>query len=229
MDKEIFEKAFELCLKKQSNQEIFGILRRGDDVEKQIGILQLEHVQNDDEAELLLFHLTNQDGPIREACAIKLHEFFTEGAGAIFDKTKYYSKFCDAVCDVNPNICRLIVDFLPKLQNQSALFELLAEKVENIYSRIDSPDIEQKNFLTVRLFNLYWTLEAVGAIMSDDFDLARLKLLLARATSYNDYTINEKTAKIITYSQKTREIFSETFFELEKDVNFYVRRWIDGV
>ena len=228
LDKDIFEKAYALCSKEYESQEIFNILKLADDVEKQIAILKIKNICNTDEATLLVNHLTGQDGPIRESVAIKLKELLLEKTCDILDDVQFYITYVDAVCDVNPNICRFVIEFFPKLKSQDVLIELLLSKIETVFERIDNPDKEQKNFLTVRLFNLYWCLEALGTLFSVGnrlvIDYSRLEKLLQRAVSFGDYTIDEKIARILMF-EKNNDVFIGLLDELKNSQNFYVRRY----
>ena len=231
LDKEIFEKACTLCEKEFSYEEIFEVLRKEDAVEKQIAILKLENLHSTQDAKLLISHLTGQDGPIREAVAIKINEFLSQNKCEYIDDLSFYSVFVDAVCDVNPNISRSIIDCLPALKKQAELFELLIKKIERIFERIENPDIEQKNFLTVRLFNLYWCLEAVGCLLpvQENFkEKNELLVLLKKSIVFNNYTIDEKVARIITSGVFTKKDVSDVLDKIKNSQNFYVRRYIEG-
>lgn len=230
LDKEIFEKACSLCEKDFSHEEILQTLANGNDVEKQITILKIKQLKSNEEAELLISHLTGHDGPIREVCAIKLNELITKKECPLIDNKQFYPTFADAICDVNPNISRTIIDFLPILNMQHYMLELLINKIETIFQRIENPDLEQKNFLTVRLFNLYWCLEAIGTLIHnlENFD-SKIKLLnfLEKAVKFNNYTIDEKVARILvssTYKNSNNNIIEE----LKSSQNFYVRRYFAG-
>ncbi len=231
LDKEIFEKAFNLCLKQHTSQEIEQILDGHDDVEKQIAILQIENIANLEYARKLIFHLTNQDGPIREATAIKLRELLLDKSNKIIDNLEFYQHFANAVCDVNPNICRLIIEILPVLKHREKMAEILINKIDKIFERIDNPNKEQKNFLTVRLFNLYWSFEALGELLplcnplqiSSELS-TKLSTQLKRAIEFKDYTIDEKAAKIVTCSF-TLAGEKEIKDELKQSQNFYVKRY----
>ena len=78
MDKDIFEHAFALVNQKLDDVQIFSALKENDDTEKQIAILQIKDLKNNEQTEQLVNHLTGQDGPIREATAIKLRELVLE-------------------------------------------------------------------------------------------------------------------------------------------------------
>lgn len=231
LDKEIFEKAFNLCHKHHTDQEIVQILDGHDDVEKQIAILQIENVANLEYAKKLISHLTNQDGPIREVTAIKLRELLIEKNNEIIDKLEFYPHFANAVCDVNPNICRFVIEFLPVLKQREKMVKILINKIDNIFRRIANPDKEQKNFLTVRLFNLYWSFEALGELLPLCNSLqisgelsTKLNTQLKRAIEFKDYTIDEKVAKILTCSFPFA-FGKEIKDELKQSQNFYVKRY----
>ncbi len=230
LDKDIFEKACFLCEKDFSYDEIMSVLMSGSDVEKQIAILKIEQLDSLADVNLLVSHLTGQDGPIREVTSIKLNELITKKACCLIDNEQFYSIFVDAVCDVNPNVSRTVIEFLPFLDNQSYIIELLIDKIENIFERIASPDLEQKNFLTVRLFNLYWCFEAVGSLVCslEDFeDKVKLLNFLKKAIEFNNYTIDEKIAKILTSVPFKNEKI-DILYELKNSQNFYVKRYFVG-
>lgn len=226
LDKKIFEKAFSLCISRLNTDEIETILKQGDDVEKQIAILQLSEVEDKSMADQLILHLTGQDGPIREVTAIKIREAVIDKNNDIFDDVEYYPVFADALCDVNPNICRFVVEFLPRLSYKVQLQNIIIEKIKNIFYKINNPDKTQKNFITVRLFNLYWCLEALSSIMPITGEDAEQKIadILQEAIKLKDYTIDEKVAKIVA-GFKGKVEFKKLEQALGKSDNFYVKRY----
>lgn len=231
LDKEIFEKACELCNKEYSYEETLNILKEGSDVEKQIAILKLQKIETLHDANLLVSHLTGQDGPIREVCAIKLNELISKKTFVILDNEQFYQTYTNAVCDVNPNICRCIIEILPKLNLNNYLIDLLIKKLENIFKRIETPDSDQKNFLTVRLFNLYWVLEAISETLINQTNFEqneKLVTLLKKATEFNNYTIDEKVAKIIVSHNFENQNIDDLIKKLKDTQNFYVRRYFKG-
>ncbi len=226
LDKEIFEKAFVLCNKTLEMEDVVNILEGSDDVEKQIALLQISDIENKMQAELVVRHLTGQDGPVREAAALKIRELLLEKKSLLMDFENFYTVYVDAVCDVNPNISRFVIEFLPLLKNRKLLYETLLSKIGQIYQRIDNPDKAQKNFLTVRLFNLYWLLEAIGTLMKYDregLDFEHLLVFLDRALNFNDYTIDEKVARIITLVEFSGAEGLKK--KLLSTGNFYVKRY----
>ena len=228
LDRKIFEKAYSLCSKDFEHNEIFNILKNSDDTEKQIAILKLKTVATTEEASMLVFHLTEHDGPVREAVALKLKELLLEKNCKTLDDTRFYPDYVAGVCDVNPNICRCIIDFLPMLNAQDTLLETILSKTEHIYQRIETPDKDQKNFLRVRIFNIYWCLEAIGTILKlseiDSQTETRLYKILEKAITFEDYTIDEKVAQILAQN-KHNEQLNSIKQKLKNADNFYVKRY----
>ena len=74
------EKAADFCQKEYTEEEIFDVLKKSSaenqdtDTEKQICILKIDTVSSQNEADILIFHLTNHCALVREACALKVNE-----------------------------------------------------------------------------------------------------------------------------------------------------------
>ena len=117
LDKEIFEQACSLCEAEFSEEQILEVLKSGTDVEKQIAILKIDNIASEELVQMLVAHLTGQDGPIREVSAIKLNELLKYKNCTFFDDEKFYSVYVNAVCDVNPIVSRTVIDFLTVLKN----------------------------------------------------------------------------------------------------------------
>lgn len=73
------------------------------------------------------------------------------------------------------------------------------------------------------IFKLYWYLETIYEF-SELIDEETLKELLIKTKDINEYTIREKTAKILTknFNNDTLLKIKE---ELKQDKNYYVRRF----
>ena len=114
--KELTKRACELCEKNFSYDELFEILKNGTDDEKQICILKIPSIKTQPDADLLLFHLTNQHGTVREAAAEKINELMKNGCANFFQTDFAREKLLCAINDVNPNICRFIIEILPLMK-----------------------------------------------------------------------------------------------------------------
>ena len=222
------EKAAELCEKQYTREGIFALLEidsntdPSKDIEKQICILKLEDIKNLYEATLIINHLTEHHGLIREACAQKINEFM---------KNNEYSKFfqshgaCDvllkAVNDINPNICRLVAEILPQIDDKPYFLSKLYERFDVIFQELEK--LKRSNWYTKKLFNLYWGLEALNAICPQCDD--RLKNVIEQCLKIKEYTIREKTAMLLSNLDSSVEFVQNARKDLSKDTNYYVLRY----
>lgn len=222
------EKAVLLCEKTYSRSEIFELLKIDSDmhpdtdIEKQICILKLADIKNQTEADLLLHHLTQHHGLIREACAQKINEFFKETAFSIYFQTKEISDILiKAVNDINPNICRLIVDILPCIEDKEYFISRLYERFDVIFAELEK--LKRSNWYTKKLFNLYWGLEALNALkpVCDN----RLENVVEQCLKIREYTIREKTAMLLCGLDNNVSFVKNARDVLSKDQNYYVKRY----
>lgn len=214
-------KAFSLCEKDFSHDELVSFIKHGSDDEKQISILMLKSIESQKEADLLIFLLTNQHGTVREATAEKINELMHfQTYRCYFQTSEAHEKFLAAVNDVNPNICRYIIDILPFLDNRQTF-------LENLYAKT-LLGIEEARVLNVRcrshmytkkIFNLYWCLEAISVLAEEPEK--KLEEIIEKTYCSEEYTIREKTAKILIHLNCAE--YSNILKKLSMDENFYVR------
>lgn len=224
-----FNEALALCEREFTHEELMQMLQNGNIPQKQIAALKLSDIKSAKEADILLSNLTGQDGKIREAVSIKLDEFMNNPQTAVFFKNlKNYDIFLDAVVDINANICRNVISAISSLKNNTdfttyfctkltgMIFNLL-DKIENFNER------DGKYTVNKQLFKLYWCLECVY-VFYENFDLNTLKSILRRTKSVQEYTIREKTAKILTHNIEDPEL-KQIKAELKQDPNYYVQKY----
>lgn len=73
------------------------------------------------------------------------------------------------------------------------------------------------------IFKLYWYLETIYEF-SEFIPAETLVEILSKTKSINEYTIREKTAKILTKDFQNDELL-KIKKELKQDKNYYVRRF----
>ena len=221
------EKAVALCEKGYSHKEILDVLKTENDFEKQICLLKLDKITNQEEANLLVFQLTEHHGLIREATAIKINEFAKNPNSVVFFKTEQIlDSLLKAVNDINPNICRLICDILPYVMENN-----IVEKqyfLNNLYKRFyeifeELEKLKRSNWYTKKLFNLYWSLEALGELKPNITET--LENILQKTALFRDYTIREKTAMVLSLLEETSMTLEKIKTKLKNDDNFYVKRF----
>lgn len=222
------EKAVKLCEKEYSRDEIFDLLKTSSesdsqiDVEKQICILKLEDIRTQQEADVLVYHLTEHHGLIREACAHKINEFMQNPSlQNFFQTTEISDALLKAVNDINPNICRLIIDVLPYLKDKKYFLNNLYNRFDVIFDELEK--LKRSNWYTKKLFNLYWGLEALCAL-SPDCD-SKLQNVLQQCLKIREYTIREKTAMLLDSLKSDKDFINQAKQLLAQDTNYYVKRY----
>ena len=139
----------------------------------------------------------------------------------VFFQTSFAKeKFLRAVNDVNPNICRMIIEILPYLQEKSEFLDALYDITLEVIEEAEKLNVRNRSHLyTKKIFNLYWCLEAVSQIVENTDK--KLKQIVEKTYNSEEYTVREKTAKVIK-KLNTPE-FDRYLKSLENDENFYVR------
>lgn len=227
----IIDEAGEFCEREFSHEELIETLEGEDDSKKQICLLKLKKLKNEQEAKLLVFHLTDHHGIVRESCAQKLHEFILNGKYIDLFSTKYVTdSFLRSVNDINPNICRTMIETLPFVLKDKSLkkhfLTKLYERFEAVFEELER--LKRSNWYTKKLFNLYWCLETLAVVdapLDDSFCS-----VLRRTCAFREYTIREKSALVLAKITPEKSESTEVTAELrrlkatmEADPNFYVR------
>lgn len=218
--------AYNMSLKDYTKSDITDILSKNDDEIKPIALINLKSIENKYEADLVLGHLTGQDGRIREAVSYVLKEFCPD---------KYYSDenskkiITEGLLDINPNVVRNVISFIEKSETlKRELSPMVISKTRDvlsslsIYIKESSPFVSNqtkssknhaKNKLT---FNLYWLLETISILEYDE----DIEDILTKTGRFLDYTIREKTALILS---KMENPPVQLLRELKNDENIYVK------
>jgi hypothetical protein len=221
------EKVMEIYRREFSHSELIGVLENGSAAQKQAAILQLDSVCSVGEAWLLVSNLTGQDAKIREAVAFKIKEFMPQ-CMQYFTAHDIYDIFLDAVIDINGNVCRSVICAICNLKDNNDFMVYFCPKLASmtlalteIISKFDFQEGKYK--VNKEIFKLYWCLEVVYELF-DGMPSGILEDILLKTKSINEYTIREKTAKILTRTNISSNLL-EVKQELKNDPNYYVRRF----
>ena len=229
---ENFNEALNLIEKPLSHSELIELLEAGNIPQKQLAALRLETVHSIEEADILLDNLTGQDGKIREAVSLKILDLVSNHELIpyfIHDNTQQRAaQFLAAITDINGNICRNVISALEYLKNNkdfnSTFSSLLTAKILQLLDNIDNFDYKDKKYKTNKvIFQLYWCLEALN-IFYENVNFQTLKSILLKTKNIEEYTIREKTAKILSAGFNDQDLLKAKE-ELKKDPNYYVRRF----
>lgn len=226
---ENFNQAYKLITTEQSHSELIEMLEQGNIVQKQLAALKLETINSPKEAQILINNLTGQDGKVREAVSLKITEFMHNKEFAnYFDVEKNYKTFLDATIDINGNICRNIISAISTLITNKKFCKIFGEELQKRTKALalivkDFDFQEGKYKVNKEVFKLYWHLETIY-IFAFQLDFQELKNILTLTSQINEYTIREKTAKILTLNFDDNEL-NIIKKNLKNDTNYYVRRF----
>lgn len=226
---ENFKQALKFYETDYTHQQLIEMLKNGNIAQKQIAALKLDTISSKDDAKTLTSNLTGQDGKIREAVSLRLKEFMGNSKLTdYFKNPECYKQFLDAITDINGNICRNIIAAVSNLKNDEKFCSIfcpelinLTNKLVDIVSEFDFSDGKYK--VNKEAFKLYWCLETIY-VLFDCMNIEDIKPILSKTKNIGEYTIREKTAKILTNKFDDKEL-SIIKNELKNDSNYYVRRF----
>lgn len=231
LDNEI-QNAFVLASKTIEYDDIIQKLKSNDDKNKAIYILNLNDLKTQNDTNLFLNHLTGYPNDIREACAFKLNEFLN---GNIINNTykllveneNAINILANAINDINPSICRLVIKTVKKFNNQTVFQNIITKKSLDIINDETISVIKKGYKINKHIFALYWNLEALANLKLTYNDMLK-KLVINCANMDEFYTIREKIAKILVLNPDFKDIEIEDIkLKLKSDPNFYVSRFFN--
>lgn len=222
--KQDFNTALNIYENSYSHENLIELLENGSIAEKQAATIKLDNILSQKEADIFISNLTGCDGKIREAVSFRLKEFLPQNTNFY---THFTDTFLDAIIDINGNICRNIIEAIQPLKKSDIFLTefcpKLIQKTAEIIPPIKAFDIQEGKYkINKEVFKLYWYLETISEF-ADFVPETELYKILIETKDINDYTIREKTAKILSKT-KNSTIFINIKTELKHDQNYYVRR-----
>lgn len=214
-----FDECFKFFERELTHAELYECLKSGSIAEKQLACVRIEACSNSEEAEILMQNLTGIDGKVREAVSFKLKTFIPEHK-EIFLRKDFYDIFLDSIIDINGNICRNVITALQNLANIEEFYNYAVPKIINlshaVVDKIESFDCKDRKYVTNKeIFKLYWYLETLSIFPIPNADV--LFALLKRCEKIEEYTIREKTARLLLKLPTEYKLDGLNF-----DNNFYV-------
>ena len=177
-----------------------------------------------DDADILVQHLTGQDGRIREVSAFKINELIKTHAD-YFQKQEIILTFLKGITDVNPTVCRFIIDALLFINDKKIVIDYLLEQTRQLFVSINKAEKGvKKHILNKQIFKLYWSLEALVVYLYKEnkfIAISDIEDILDEGVNFEEYTIREKIHKLL-YCFKSADC-EKYIKKLENDENFYVR------
>lgn len=146
----------------------------------------------------------------------------------LFNPCANVGKFLDAIVDINGNICRNIICAVKNFKNDKEFCNLfineLVKRTFDLANQVKDFKFEEGKYkINKEVFKLYWYLETIYEFFNliKDEDLIKI---IAITKNIEEYTIREKSAKILTNNLKNDKL-KEFKKELQGDKNYYVRRY----
>lgn len=218
-----FNTAMKLSSENYDHKQLIEYLNSGDLVERQFAALELKEIYFKEDVKILVSNLVGQDGKVREAVAYKINELAQmDEYKCFFDSEILFENFFKGLLDINGNICRQMLGLTNIEGFNKYLCKMLPEEISKLLVKIEELEATEKQYIvSKRNFQLYWCLEALY-YCAENIDLASIHPILTKTTDFYDYTIREKTAKILSR-------ISDSSFDLLKDrllsdENYYVRQ-----
>lgn len=206
-------------------EELINLLLSGNIKEKHFAVLELEEIHSQEDAKVLVSNLVRQDGKIREAVAFKINELINKSEFSVFFLSEdVFEILFQGILDINGNVCRNIVNLVGNNEFGDYVCKILPEIINKTLEKIEELESNEKQYkISKRNFQLYWCLEALYNII-ENIEFEKIKNIIFKTAKFQDYTIREKTAKILTKlnNPEVKEL-KET---LKNDGNYYVKRYL---
>ncbi|MBQ3641420.1 hypothetical protein II906_05810 [bacterium] len=218
--------ALECCEQNFSHSDIINILASNDDIEKQLALIELNSINSQEEADILISNLTGKSGPIRETSSYKILELIQDTKfNNYFQNTFALDSIIKSITDINPSVSRYAVETIRYIDDVDYIYNKIIENINLTLSNLDKETKNRSYVQNKKNFNLYWNLEALISLsdkITPDDNLLEILNITAKS---NDYTIREKTAKCAFCYTNRFQQFANILKILENDENIYVQKY----
>ena len=219
--------AIKYCKENYLHEDIIKVLKGNNDLEKQFCLIELKSVNSQDEADILVYNLTQHSGPVRETTSYKILDLIQKEEFKNFFQTEnIMNTFVKAVTDINPTVSRNTTEIIKYVENAQYIYNEIIKEIKTTLANMEDIKQTRSYVANKKNFNLYWNLEAIISIADRvNADIELIEILKQTALS-NDYTIREKTAKAASEFLKTDDNFKTILDILKDDENIYVRKYL---
>ena len=216
-----------------TDEQLFEFLDGDDDVLKQIAVLKLEKVSSSDEVDKILNTLTDHPSETREYCSFLVNRLLkNKEFRQYFSSEKAFSNIERAVFDVNPKVCRKVIEVLPYFVQLDELYPTMIKNCFDLIELLQEKNKEKNYLYNKKSFHLYWHVFALGYTLKEDLfqkyenDLINL---LNALLEFKEYTLREKGAYLVKELMKfsNDERLKSLLDTYTNDENFYVKEILD--
>ncbi|MBQ9245609.1 hypothetical protein IJ182_05010 [bacterium] len=222
---QMLSEAVKYCEENFLHEDLINTLYTDNDLKKQLCLIELNKINSQQEADILVYNLTGHSGPVRKTASYKILELIMQSDyNPFFQKQKNLDTFIKAIVDINPSVSRNSVEIIKYIDNKNYIYSKIIDEINITLSKME--DIRQNRSYNTNKqnFNLYWNLEALISI-SDSINAGDELINILNITCLsNDYTIREKTAKAAVEFAKCNNGFYKIIEKLKDDDNVYVKK-----
>ena len=214
-----------------THDELISFLKKDDVVLKQIALLNINEINSVQEAEFIVNTLINHPSEIREYCSFLINKLMKTPSNTFFQSKNFLDSFEISIYDVNPKVCRNILEILPLWEYKEELFERVLNNCFELVNVLQEKNKDKNHRYTKNSFHLYWNMYSIGILLkSIDFQKFCDKIveLLFLISDFSEYTLREKGAFVAKqlYSLIQNEKTLSILQKYQSDENFYVRNVI---
>ena len=219
-------------LNNSTHEELISFLSTDDVVLKQIALLNINKINSVHEAQLILNTLINHPSEIREYCSFLINKLMKTNYKKFFQNRDFLDTFEIAIYDVNPKVCRNILEILPFWTYKEELFERVLNNCFELIEVLQEKNKDKNHRYTKNSFHLYWNLYSIGILLNAvEYEKYSEKIikLLALVSEFSEYTLREKGAFVAKqlYSLLKNDNIYNIVQKYKNDENFYVRINLD--
>lgn len=221
------------CIETATREDFFSYLMGEDEVLMQIALLNLQDVVSVDEAQKIVNTLTEHSSETREYAAFLINRLMKNEEFVMYFNGEFIlDSFAKAISDVNPKVCRKIIEILPKYIEMKELYPLLVKNSFEFIGGLTEKNKNKNYQYNTLSFRLYWTIFALGYAVNEEYlniyetDLINL---LKQLCLFREYTLREKAAYLAQKISSIRKISEvEDCLKLcANDENFFVKEIVD--
>ena len=225
---QMLSEAVKYCEENFLHDDIINTLKENNDLKKQLCLIELDGVNTQQEADILVYNLTGHSGPVRETASYKILDLIQkEGLKQFFQTENILNTLVKAITDINPTVSRNTVEIIKYIENPQYIYKEVIKEIRNTISKMEDIKQVRSYVANKKNFNLYWNLEALISIALRVKAEDELVEILEQTADSNDYTIREKTAKAAAEFIKTNASFQIVLDKLKNDENIYVRKYLE--
>ena len=216
------------CMQEFSHDDLINELYNDNELKKQLCLIELDKINSQKEADILVSNLTGKSSPIRETASYKISELIKQNdLNKFFQQKDILNTFVKAITDINPSVSRNTIEIICHVEDKQYLYNRIVSEMNKTLSEMENIVQARSYFVNKKNFNLYWSLEAIADIAGGIKAGEEMMSVLSKTALSNDYTIREKTAKAARELSKQNPEFCAVLKLMQNDENIYVRKYLD--